>query len=64
MSKSHRVRDSRSNGNSLGCRQFLFTTVGTGPSGKSGYASRKVGTYTWGTGALLLVACAYAKSDV
>ena len=34
---------------------------GTGPGGKEYYATRKVGTYTWGTGAFLLAACAYAK---
>ena len=36
-------------------------SAGTGPSGKAGYVARKVGTYTWGTGAFLLAACAYAK---
>ncbi|MHC4444822.1 MAG: glycoside hydrolase family 88/105 protein [Planctomycetota bacterium] len=36
---------------------------GTGPSGKSGYVARKLGTYTWGTGAFLLAACAYAERD-
>ncbi len=36
-------------------------SAGTGPSGKKGYVARKVGTYTWGTGAFLLAACAYAK---
>jgi len=36
-------------------------SAGTGPSGKSGYKARKVGTYTWGTGAFLLAACAYAN---
>jgi len=35
-------------------------SAGTGPSGKPGYKARKVGTYTWGTGAFLLAACAYA----
>jgi rhamnogalacturonyl hydrolase YesR len=35
-------------------------SAGTGPSDKSGYVSREVGTYTWGTGAFLLAACAYA----
>lgn len=39
-------------------------SAGTGPSGKSGYVTRQVGTYTWGTGAFLLAACAYAKSDL
>jgi unsaturated rhamnogalacturonyl hydrolase len=34
---------------------------GTGPSGKDGYVARKVGTHTWGTGALLLAACACAE---
>ncbi|MFO7905872.1 MAG: glycoside hydrolase family 88/105 protein [Planctomycetota bacterium] len=36
-------------------------SAGTGPSGKDGYVGRKVGTYTWGTGALLLAACARAE---
>jgi unsaturated rhamnogalacturonyl hydrolase len=39
-------------------------SAGTGPSGKSGYVARQVGTYTWGTGAFLLAACAYAESDL
>lgn len=34
---------------------------GTGPSGKDGYLGRKVGTYTWGTGAFLLATCACAE---
>jgi unsaturated rhamnogalacturonyl hydrolase len=38
-------------------------SAGTGPSGKAGYVGREVGTYTWGTGAFLLAACAYAKSE-
>jgi unsaturated rhamnogalacturonyl hydrolase len=38
-------------------------SAGTGPSDKSGYVSRDVGTYTWGTGAFLLAACAYAKKE-
>ena len=37
-------------------------SAGTGPSGKAGYEAREVGTYTWGTGAFLLAACAYANS--
>ena len=36
-------------------------SAGTGPSGKAGYVARNVGTYTWGTGAFLLAACAYAN---
>ncbi len=36
-------------------------SAGTGPSGKEGYVAREVGTYTWGTGAFLLAACAYAN---
>jgi unsaturated rhamnogalacturonyl hydrolase len=36
-------------------------SAGTGPSGKEGYVGRKVGTFTWGTGALLLAACACAE---
>jgi rhamnogalacturonyl hydrolase YesR len=38
-------------------------SAGTGPSGRAGYVARKVGTYTWGTGAFLLAACAYAKCE-
>jgi len=37
-------------------------SAGTGPSGKAGYVARKAGTYTWGTGAFLHAACAYAES--
>ena len=36
-------------------------SAGTSPSGKKGYVARKVGTYTWGTGAFLLAASAWAK---
>lgn len=36
-------------------------SAGTGPSGSSGYQAKDVGTYTWGTGAFLLAACAVAK---
>ena len=39
-------------------------SAGTGPTDKSGYAARTVGTYTWGTGAFLLAGCAYSKSDI
>jgi unsaturated rhamnogalacturonyl hydrolase len=39
-------------------------SAGTGPSGKEGYVGREVGTYTWGTGAFLLAACAYAESGL
>ncbi len=39
-------------------------SAGTGPSGKSGYQARKLGTFTWGTGAFLLAARAYAESDI
>ncbi|MHC4483965.1 MAG: glycoside hydrolase family 88 protein [Planctomycetota bacterium] len=42
--------------------RVVDVSAGTGPSGKSGYLARKVGTYTWGTGAFLLAACAYAES--
>jgi unsaturated rhamnogalacturonyl hydrolase len=37
-------------------------SAGTGPSGSSGYQARDVGTYTWGTGAFLLAACAVGSS--
>ena len=36
-------------------------SAGTGPSASAGYQARDVGTYTWGTGAFLLAACAIAK---
>ena len=39
-------------------------SAGTGPSDKSGYLTRPLGTYTWGTGAFLLAACAYAESGL
>lgn len=39
-------------------------SAGTGPSGQKGYAGRQVGTYTWGTGALLLAACACAEFGI
>jgi len=37
---------------------------GTGPSDSAGYQARKRGTYTWGTGALLLAACAVDQCPV
>ncbi|MFV2068497.1 MAG: glycoside hydrolase family 105 protein [Pirellulales bacterium] len=36
-------------------------SAGTGPSGKEGYLERDIGTYTWGTGSLLLAGCACAE---
>ena len=38
---------------------FSGVSEGTDPSDKSEYASRKSGSYTWGTGAFLLAACEY-----
>jgi rhamnogalacturonyl hydrolase YesR len=35
-------------------------SAGTGPRGLEHYKTRDVGTFTWGTGAFLLAACAYA----
>ena len=42
--------------------RVVGVSAGTGPSGKAGYVARKAGTYTWGTGAFLHAACAYAES--
>ena len=39
-------------------------SAGTGPSDKSGYLARPIGTYTWGTGAFLLAACACAEGGL
>lgn len=36
-------------------------SAGTGPGDSRNYQSRPIGTYTWGTGAALLAACAYAE---
>jgi unsaturated rhamnogalacturonyl hydrolase len=36
-------------------------SAGTGPRGLEHYKSRELGTFTWGTGAFLLAACAYAQ---
>jgi len=44
--------------------RVVGVSAGTGPSGKSGYVARKAGTYTWGTGAFLHAACAYAESGL
>ena len=41
--------------------RVLGVSAGTGPSDKAQYVARDVGTYTWGTGAFLLAACAYAE---
>lgn len=41
--------------------RVVGVSEGTGPSDKSQYVARKVGTYTWGTGAFLLAACAYEE---
>jgi unsaturated rhamnogalacturonyl hydrolase len=43
--------------------RVIGVSAGTGPSTKERYARVKVGTYTWGTGAYLLAACAMAESD-
>jgi hypothetical protein len=42
--------------------RVIGVSAGIGPRGKSHYAARPAGTYTWGTGALLLAACASAES--
>jgi rhamnogalacturonyl hydrolase YesR len=44
--------------------RVIGISEGTGPSDKPGYVARKVGTYTWGTGAYLLAACAYAETGL
>ena len=44
--------------------RIIGVSAGTGPSGKDEYVARAVGTYTWGTGAFLLAACAWARSDL
>jgi hypothetical protein len=44
--------------------RVIGISEGTGPSDKPHYVARKVGTYTWGTGAFLLAACAYAETDL
>ncbi|MHC4593423.1 MAG: glycoside hydrolase family 88/105 protein, partial [Planctomycetota bacterium] len=44
--------------------RIIGVSAGTGPSGTPGYLAHKVGTYTWGTGAFLLAACAYAQSGL
>ncbi|NQT86028.1 glycoside hydrolase family 88 protein, partial [bacterium] len=44
--------------------RVVGVSAGTGPSGKAGYVARKAGTYTWGTGAFLHAACAYAESGL
>ena len=36
---------------------------GTAPGDKQNYQARPLGTYTWGTGAMLMAACAYARID-
>jgi unsaturated rhamnogalacturonyl hydrolase len=41
--------------------RVLGVSAGTGPSDKAQYVAREVGTYTWGTGAFLLAACACAE---
>ncbi len=51
----HRIE---SNGRVIGVSE------GTDPSGKRGYIERGIGTYTWGTGAYLMAACAYAQLDL
>jgi len=42
--------------------RVVGVSAGTGPSGMAGYVARKAGTYTWGTGAFLHAASAYAES--
>ncbi len=44
--------------------RVIGVSAGTGPSGKAGYVARKTGTYTWGTGAYLMAACAYADTGL
>ncbi|MFQ6034383.1 MAG: glycoside hydrolase family 88 protein [Sedimentisphaerales bacterium] len=44
--------------------RVIGVSSGTGPGAKASYAAREVGTYTWGTGALLMAACAYAEMTI
>jgi unsaturated rhamnogalacturonyl hydrolase len=44
--------------------RVIGISEGTGPGDKPGYVARKLGTYTWGTGAFLLAACAYAQTGL
>jgi unsaturated rhamnogalacturonyl hydrolase len=44
--------------------RVIGISEGTGPTDKNGYIERKLGTYTWGTGAFLMAACAYAQSGL
>lgn len=39
--------------------RVIGVSAGTGPTDKAAYVTRPTGTYTWGTGAFLLAACAY-----
>lgn len=41
---------------------LIGVSAGTGPITKDRYARIPTGTFTWGTGAFLLAACAYAES--
>ncbi len=43
--------------------KVIGVSGGTGPSDFEYYATRPKGTYTWGTGAYLMAACAYAKTS-
>ncbi len=40
--------------------RVIGVSAGTGPGDKQNYQSRPVGTYTWGTGAMLMAACVCA----
>jgi unsaturated rhamnogalacturonyl hydrolase len=44
--------------------RVIGVSAGTGPSGPEGYLARPAKTFTWGTGAFLQAACAYAESDL
>ncbi len=44
--------------------RVIGVSGGTTPSGKERYAKVPQGTYTWGTGAFLLAACAYAEGGL
>jgi unsaturated rhamnogalacturonyl hydrolase len=43
--------------------RVIGVSAGTGPGDKAKYAAIPQGTYTWGTGAFLLAACAYAECE-
>jgi unsaturated rhamnogalacturonyl hydrolase len=43
--------------------QVIGVSGGTGPGSNADYAAKKHGTYTWGTGAMLMAACALSEAS-